>query len=77
MSRVDDIVAKLVGTQHIIDTMLTPAELEDVTLRRQLLDDVHQQARPCCGCDFYFEIEELNTCDECGACEDSRPLGAL
>lgn len=69
MSRVDDIVAALVGSQSTIDHLLTADELKDPQRVQQLTQDVFFHIAPCVDCDYWFELEELNRNSQCGSCE--------
>ena len=68
MSRIDDIVASLCGSQNTIDHLLTADERKDPEAQRALLERVHEHIAVCNDCDFWFELEELNMHSQCESC---------
>lgn len=69
MSRLDDIVAALLGSQARFEDVLTKDERKQAPLVMDLSDQVQTwHARPCVDCDYWFELEELNMHNQCTDC---------
>lgn len=68
-TRLDEIVAQLLGSQSSFESALTADELKNPLLRQELFDQVQTwHARPCNDCDYWFELEELNMHQQCADC---------